>query len=272
MNAIERNAAFTHEIEKLRSEPVPSSFHTHSTFCDGRDEPEAIVQEAIRLGCPALGFSSHAPVAAREHLPNETVEEAIFRNEAHLAEYRDCIRGLKEKYADQIRIYLGIEQDYYSETAADEYEYVIGSVHLVRCGDKFISVDGNRERFEREVQTYFNGDYYAVAEEYYRLIAQIYEKTQCSIIGHFDLVTKFNEGGRLFSTSHPRYRAAAERALDTLIQTPAIFEWNYGAIWRGYRTEPYFEDWMLEKLKAAGKKLLKTSDCHRLDKLLFGMQ
>ena len=37
-----------------------SNFHTHTILCDGKDEPEALVQEALRLGCPALGFSGHA--------------------------------------------------------------------------------------------------------------------------------------------------------------------------------------------------------------------
>ena len=44
MNEIERNAAFVRTIEQLQTEAVPSNFHTHCTFCDGRDEPEAIVQ------------------------------------------------------------------------------------------------------------------------------------------------------------------------------------------------------------------------------------
>ena len=37
-----------------------ANYHTHTTFCDGRDTPERLVQEAIRLGCPALGFSGHS--------------------------------------------------------------------------------------------------------------------------------------------------------------------------------------------------------------------
>ena len=37
-----------------------SNFHTHTCLCDGKDRPEDLVQEALRLGCPALGFSGHA--------------------------------------------------------------------------------------------------------------------------------------------------------------------------------------------------------------------
>lgn len=39
---------------------IPSNYHTHSTFCDGKDTPEEMVLEAIRLGCPEIGFSGHS--------------------------------------------------------------------------------------------------------------------------------------------------------------------------------------------------------------------
>lgn len=35
---------------------IPSNYHTHTRFCDGKNTPEEIVREAIRLGCPELGF------------------------------------------------------------------------------------------------------------------------------------------------------------------------------------------------------------------------
>ena len=272
MDAIQRNAAFAREIEKYRSAAVPSNFHTHSTFCDGHDEPEDMVLEAIRLGCPALGFSGHAPVARFEKNAGETVAAAEMRFQNHLAEYRSCISNLKEKYRDSIRIFLGIEQDYYSENTTDGYEYVIGSVHLIPCKCGLMQIDDGREKFIQGVKTYYDGDFYAAAETYYEIVSDIYEKTQCSIIGHFDLITKYNEGNQLFDTSNPRYRAAAERAFDKLLKTPAIFEWNYGAIPRGARKTPYLEDWMLEKLKDAGRVPLKTSDCHNKNFLLFGLK
>ena len=39
---------------------VPSNFHTHTTFCDGENTPEELAVEALRLGCPAIGFSGHS--------------------------------------------------------------------------------------------------------------------------------------------------------------------------------------------------------------------
>ena len=36
------------------------NYHTHTTWCDGKDTPEAVVVAAIDKGFDAIGFSSHA--------------------------------------------------------------------------------------------------------------------------------------------------------------------------------------------------------------------
>ena len=59
-----------------------ANYHTHTTFCDGRDTPEQIVQEAIRLGCPAIGFSGHS-VAPYDYAGMTPEHEAQYRAEVH---------------------------------------------------------------------------------------------------------------------------------------------------------------------------------------------
>ena len=39
---------------------MKSNYHTHTTFCDGRDTPEAMVEAAVERGFDVLGFSSHS--------------------------------------------------------------------------------------------------------------------------------------------------------------------------------------------------------------------
>ena len=39
---------------------TPSNLHTHTRYCDGRDTPEELILEAIKLGCPAIGFTGHS--------------------------------------------------------------------------------------------------------------------------------------------------------------------------------------------------------------------
>jgi len=240
---------------------IPSNYHTHTHFCDGKNSPEEMVLQAIRLGCPELGFSGHS------YLPFGT---DYCMTPEKTRQYQAEIRRLQEKYAGQIKILLGIEQDYFSETSTEGYDYVIGSVHSVRKDGHDLEVDHSRQIFIENTQKHYGGDYYAYAEDYYALVGDVYRKTGCQIVGHFDLITKFNEGNMLFDTAHPRYQAAANKALDALMDAPVILEVNTGAISRGYRTAPYPAREFLSRWLKAGKKVHFSSDCHNKENLLFG--
>ena len=229
-----------------------SNYHTHSTFCDGKDTPEELVLEAIRLGCPELGFSGHAHVSFDDHCMTPEGTEL----------YKREILRLKEKYCERITVRLGVEQDFYSDLPTEYYEYVIGSVHYLPKDGQWLSVDESPAGFDRAVREHYAGDIYALCEDYYAHVARVYEKTRCTIVGHFDLVTKYNEGGQRFDTAHPRYRAAALAALDRLCTAPVLFEINTGAIARGYRTGAYPEPWILEELARRKAGLILSSDCH----------
>lgn len=241
---------------------TPSSYHTHTTFCDGRNTPEEMVQEALRLGCPAIGFSGHS------YTP---FDESYCMSREGTKEYKACVRSLQRRYAGQIRILLGVEQDFYSEEPTNDYDYVIGSVHYVKKGRAYLPVDESAEKQVEIVNRYYGGDFYEFAEDYYKNVAGLCRKTKCNLIGHFDLITKFNERGILFDTENPRYRAAAERALQELMMHPAAFEINTGAIARGYRTEPYPEKRIIGLLLDRGIRVVKTSDAHSKEHLLYGL-
>ena len=239
-----------------------SNYHTHSTFCDGKDTPEETVLEAIRLGCPELGFSGHSYTSFDDCCMSPEGTER----------YRAEIRRLREKYRESIKIYLGIEQDFYGDLPPEGYDFVIGSVHYLPHGDPWPSVDHTPAHFDRMVQDFYGGDVYALCEDYFATVALVYEKTHCDIVGHFDLVTKFNEGNCRFDTAHPRYRKAALAALDALEKAPVLFEVNTGAIARGYRTQAYPENWLLEEMVRRHLPLLLSSDCHDRRYLLCGFE
>lgn len=162
---------------------TPSSYHTHTTFCDGKDSPEELVLEAIRLGCPEIGFSGHAHTA---------FDESWCMSVGGTKEYIDCINSLKTKYADKIKVLLGIEQDYFSDAPTDGYDYIIGSVHYVKKDGVYLPVDESHEIQLRIVKEHYMGDFYAFCEDYFALVGDVYNKTKCDIVGHFDLIEKFN--------------------------------------------------------------------------------
>ena len=239
-----------------------SNFHTHSTFCDGKNTPEEMVLEAIRLGCPSLGFTGHS---------NTPFDPGYCMDDVREQGYRAEVRRLQQVYGDQLRIYLGLEQDYYSAPADPSYQYLIGSVHYVQKDGIYISVDDTPEIFRQGVEKYYGGDYYSLVEDYYALEADVIHRTGCQIVGHFDLVTKFCEKCGFFDVHHRRYRDAAMKALESLLSQGALLEINTGAMSRGWRTKPYPSDFLLEALGRLGGKVILSADAHRKEDLLYGL-
>lgn len=240
-----------------------TNYHTHTTYCDGKNSPEEMVLAAIGANMTEIGFSVHSP------LPFAT-DWAI--KEERLDEYKNELFELRERYKEQIKIYVGIEQDYFSENSTDGFDYVIGSVHFIYKNGEYLAIDISADEMKANIKKHYGGDALAYCEDYYRLVKDVYNKTKCQIIGHFDLVTKFNEKMPLIDTSAPRYKKAAREALSELVKSPAIFEINTGAISRGYRTCPYPQEEIMDEIADSGKPFVINSDSHSVETVGFGIK
>lgn len=239
-----------------------SNYHTHTTYCDGKSMPREMVNEAIRLGMAELGFSSHSPLPGEDWCMSEEGAFAYFSE----------VSALKSEYADKIKIFAGIEYDYMSERMNLPFDYIIGSVHSVETpvGERFVDISS--EGLLETVENYFGGDIYTLAEAYYDRVGDVVARTDCDIIGHFDLVTKFTERGVAISESHPRYIAAQDKALDRLFATDAVFEVNTGAMARGYRATPYPNKRVLQRIKEVDKPVVLSSDCHDKSRIAYALE
>ena len=238
-----------------------ANLHTHSIYSDGNDTPEEIVREAIAQGLVTIGFSDHSQLECGEDWS---------LSEAGEKEYKAEVARLRDVYGDRIDILLGVEQDILSVSSPFGWDYVIGSVHMIPRGGVYHPVDLGREELCKAVQTFFEGDFYLFAREYYALVAQLHQRTSCDIVGHFDLLTKFNEGNVLFDENDPRYLRCALEALDALLEKDVIFEINTGAISRGYRRTPYPAPIFLQRIAEKRGRVTFSSDCHRKEWLLTG--
>lgn len=234
--------------------------HTHTTYCDGKNSPEEMVLSAIEKGLDRIGICTHGYTDFDESycIPHE-----------EYGKFQDEINALKEKYADKIDVLCGVEQDVFSNTKTEGFDYVIGSVHYIMAEDEYAPIDEMVEILQYVCDEYYGGDYYAVAESYYKSVAEVAKKTNCDIIGHFDLITKFNEGGALFDENDPRYIAAWKAAADELLKSGKVFEINTGAISRGYRTEPYPSKAIKQYIIENGGKFILSSDAHSIDTIAY---
>ncbi len=241
----------------------PFDFHIHTDFCDGKDAAEDIVKAAIDKGLKTIGFSSHS------YTPFDT---DYCMNEQDTKDYFAQIKILKEKYADKIEIFCGIEKDYFSDTDTSKFDYVIGSVHYVKKGENYLSVDLSKDDFVSNVAKHFGGDYFAFAKEYFDTLKDVVNKTKCDVIGHFDIITKFNENGTLFDENDERYQKLALDTVDKLIKNDVIFEVNTGAMSRGYKSTPYPAEFILKRIAEKGGTVCLSSDAHSKEGLGFDFE
>jgi len=235
------------------------NLHTHTSFCDGKNSPEEMIESAIRLGFDSLGFSGHCPT-----IYNTDWEMHDFSG------YLKKITELKKKYGGIIDVYLGGELDYFSspEIFDIKYDYTIGSVHMYTEAGMHVDFDHTAEISARHIKEDFKGDSMKYVRAYYGLVSDLPNKIDFDIVGHFDLITKFSEKHpELFDSESKEYRSVALEALHAVREKRDFFEVNTGAISRGHRTTPYPAPFILDEMKALKCKLVLTSDCHEASAL-----
>ena len=232
--------------------------HTHTTFSYGQNTPEEMVLAALEMGLERIGFSDHSPTFFDQSYCMKD-EDA----------YKECISALKEKYKGRIDILCGIEQDYYSDASTEDYDYVIGSVHYLKLGEEYVPVDETPALLVRAAEQYFDADIYALAERYFETVEKVVKRTGCDIIGHIDLIAKFQGQTPLFDIGHPRYMAAWRRAADACLATGKCFEINTSPLYRGALTHPYPAPPILDYLYKNGAKFILSGDCHNTKMLGF---
>ena len=151
-------------MESQKHTPVylTANYHTHTVRCGhavGADEE--YVKAAIAAGMQVLGFSDHSPWPDQVP-PRDTLHMRMNR----AAEYAASVCALREKYRDQIAIYLGFEAEYLPEFYEAQMkmceeldvDYLIMGQHflpesLIYAGSR----TGSRRVLEQYVDTVLEG-------------------------------------------------------------------------------------------------------------------
>lgn len=243
------------------------NYHTHTRFSDGAGEPEMFVKQAIDLGFDALGFSEHSP------LP---FENTFALDAAQLGEYSATVRGLAEKYADKIKIWLGMEMDFipgHSEDFARISEqcgldYTIGSVHLVAApSGELWFIDGSAsEIYDDGLAFHFGGDIRTAVSTYYQQLNRMIEMQKPNIIGHLDKI-KMHNRDRYFHEDEVWYRALVNQTLELIAETGSIVEVNTRGIYKNRSATTYPGPEILKQLKRMGVRVTISSDAHKVTEI-----
>lgn len=233
-----------------------SNFHSHTTYCDGDNTAEEIVLSAIEKGFSSFGFSGHA-------YTDFDLSYCMKDTDGYIK----TVNELKEKYKDKIQIYLGIEEDAFCPVKNREvFDYIIGSCHYVLKDGIYHSVDHSIECFNK-ILDLFSRNVSEIAESYYSNFCSYIKTRKPDIIGHFDLLTKYDERNDISFRNDDNYNKIAEKYIREALKTDCFFEVNTGAISRNYRTSPYPDEKLLYILKKENGKLIINSDTHSVNTL-----
>ncbi len=245
-----------------------TNYHTHTTWCDGKSTPRQFADAAVEKGFAALGFSSHAM------LPEDDTDWVLTPEKA--PRYAAEIRALAEEYRDRIRILCGVEADYvpggaepsYAAYAAVSPDYIVGSVHFVVAQDGArVPVDHSPELLADGIRSHFGGSSEAFVRAYFAQERDMVAKFDFDILGHADLVRKFNLKHPYFDEHAAWYREEVEATAAAIVASGKIVEVNTGAISRGWLDDAYPSAGFRAILRRHGVRFILSSDAHAADAL-----
>ena len=242
---------------------IKQNLHTHSQYDDGKDAIDENVQKAQERGFTILGFSGHGYYAKDDSsmTPEKTKQ------------YIQDVRQAQQQAPNGLKIYLGIEEDSMAPIEnVEDFDYVIGSVHYLEHNGKIYPIDYSQEQFDEMLKEGYQNDINALAKDYYLAIERQAQNPNIQIIGHLDLIAKYNEDQTYYCFDDPKILSYAKIAIEQLVKAGKIFEMNSGAMARGYRNSPYPSIELLKLIYEANGKILINTDCHDKEYLDYGMQ
>ncbi len=191
---------------------MTADYHVHTAYSDDSEYAmEAVVRDAIALGLQEICFTDHVDygikrdwddprgilfrpggVGEPEKMPAANVDYPRYVSE---------IAALREKYRDQIALKLGLEfgaqthtlPEYRALFARYPFDFILLSVHQI----------GDQELWNQHFQAGRTQE--EVYQGYYReLLALTRQFRDYSVLGHLDLVSRYDkQGGYPFENVKP---------------------------------------------------------------------
>lgn len=242
------------------------NLHTHTPWCDGRSTLDEMVIGAIERGLSVLGFSPHAPVGFKTDWSILDLDQTY----AYCSEFLK----LKEKYIDEIKIISGLEADYIPDRTYDfnmlrekfGFQYIIGSIHMVKRGHDLWFIDGPRDGYLEGLRRIFNNDIKKAAEAFYNQSVQMVRMQNPDIIGHLDKIVMHNNYD-FFNPEEDWHLELLDSLLYEVKQSKCMVEINTRGLYTGKYNDFYPGAYLFKRLKDLQIPVLINSDAHHVDDL-----
>ncbi len=223
--------------------------HIHTTFSDGKNTPEEIIEKAIELNYSTIGISDHI-TASGDGVPD--TDHCLGFDD--FDNYFKTIRELKEKYKDKINVLVSGEMDYktghymsvYNELIKYNPDYILTSVHSVSDEWTVWTVADKPQVWDDFAYQFVKKD------------IELVNTGTLDILGHFDI---FKEHAKVNEEKlYPLYDELAE----ALYKNKTALELNtMNALGPCY----VFNSYLFEKCKEYNIPTVVASDAHMTSQL-----
>jgi histidinol-phosphatase (PHP family) len=236
-----------------------ADYHMHTVFSDGSASVTQMAAAAIEKGLHTIALTDHVP------LPYPTRYAMDFDR---ITEFRQAVEKTGQQFEGRLEIKTGLEMEYiprfreWFRSIADlGWGLTLASVHTLFVRDEVSLVNGNEAEFHRCLAM-FKGDIKALVTAYYQTLQEAFATGWFDVAGHFDVVKKFNAGGRFFDEQSQWYQDLIFSTLRVLRDAGMKMEINTNGIIHPVAAA-YPSSWIIEAASAMGIRIILGSDAHR---------
>lgn len=225
-----------------------ANYHTHTKRCKhATGEDREYVEAAIEAGMEILGFSDHCP-----WVYPEPQESWIRMDCTEFDSYVHSLTQLRQEYADDIKIFIGLEAEYIPELIDAQDRFLAGyPLDYMILGQHFLGME------QGSVYAGMPTDDEEYLAKYVDLIIEGMDSGRYLYLAHPDLVNY---------TGDPEiYVLHMRRLLSYLLDNGYPFEINMLGAWQG-RCYPNLK--FLQMAGEMGNECLIGVDAHSPDQLL----
>lgn len=243
------------------------NYHTHTTYCDGKEKMKVFIQKAIDLHFDHLGFSSHAPILKENDFSISKEEIPLYI--ADIEKYQIDFSNIK--------LFKALECDFIPElTYPFEYfketfnlDYIIGGIHLVKVfgQNQVWFIDGSKQQiYDDGLSKFFQNNIKKAVTAFWEQTYEMIETQKFDIIAHIDKIKMHNKN-RFFTENEKWYKELAEYAIDLVYKKNIIVEINSRGLYKKRCSDFYPSDFILKKIAKKNIPILISSDAHKSEEL-----
>jgi histidinol-phosphatase (PHP family) len=241
-------------------------------FCrHAKGELLAVVEAAVARGFTHYGLSEHCP---RDRVEDLFPDEHALGTRGLAAAFTGYVQSalsLRERFADRIELLVGFETerlppDGWARRMAElragaSFDYIVGSVH---------DVDGVYVDYQPELTADLAvrlGGREVLHARYFDALIELVQALRPEVVGHLDLVRKFDGPQAGFSPAAMRH---VERVLEAVAACDGMLDVNCGAARRGL-SPVYPLPAILERACQMGIPVTLGDDSHGADSVGVGL-